>query len=1335
MGAIAAASTDRTRTQEIAPPRHQSLGRALAATTIVAATAMSAAFPSSGPATPAAALAPPAGTVFISELHYDNTGTDTGEQVEIFGPAGTDLTGWSLVLYSGSGGAPYDTVALTGSLPDLGGGFGVVVVAPTTIQNGSPDGIALVDDVGSVVQFLSYEGTFTAVGGPAAGLGSTDVGVSEEGTTPVGHSLQLSGTGTTLGDLTWTGPQPNTFGAVAPIDTNGGPPPSLPDVFLSELHYDNDGVDTGEAIEVQGPAGTDLTGWTVVLYSGSGGGQYDTIALGGTIPDLDAGVGVVDVARAPVQNGSPDGLALVAPGDVVVEFLSYEGTFTATDGPAIGLVSTDIVVAESPDTPVGQSLQRIDDVWYGPAGASFGALNTPPPTVGVCPEPPVPTPIHVLQGGDAATPCEGEEVLVEAVVVADFEGPSPALSGFYLQEEDADVDADPLTSEGVFVFNGDADAVALGDLVRVRGTATEFADQTQIGALTDVSVLASGASQPSAATVTLPLAAADALEAVEGMRVVLPQTLYVTELFDLGRFGQVTVSSGDRLAQPTAVAEPGPAAVAVAGANDLNRLIVDDTTNDQNRDPIIYGGNGAPLTAANPLRGGDTLSGATGVMTYTGGGASASPEAFRLRPADAPIAFATAHPRPPSSPPVGGSLRVASFNVLNYFLSLDTGPTGCGPAGLQQCRGADTAAELTRQRDKLVAAIVALDADVVGLVELENTSGVDPLGDLVAAVNAVVGAGTYARVDTGTIGGDAIRVGLIYRTATVVPVGTPAILDATVDPDFDSSLNRPALAQAYQESATGETLTVVVNHLKSKSCGGATGDDADQGDGQSCYNATRTAAAAALATWLAGDPTGTTDPDVLIIGDLNAYAREDPIDALAAAGYVDLAAGADPDTYSYVFGGEWGSLDYALASPTLAPQATGAAAYHVNADEASVLDYNVEFKSAGQLTSLYAPDEFRTSDHDPIVAGFDLGRPEEADLAVTVTADPDPVAAGGDLEVVVEVANDGPVAATATEVVLTLPAGLTVTATTGCAEDPAGVPTCTLGNLADGDTTSFTVNLAVDPTLPPGTMLDVTAEAASAVTDPDPADDVGTASTEVITSADLSLTLTATGGSNGALVRSSLAGSAAGRPASTAVVGDTVTITSEIVNLGPSDAADVVLSQTYPAAITDLAIAEDGPYTCSLAGQVLTCTIAAHPAGVTATIAVTGAVAAPGELAIGVELTSSTPDPDPTNDVSGDLTITVTSETTPTVTPTAPTTPTTPTATTTPTAAPSSTTSPTTAPAITPPSTSPTDPTSPPSGLPRTGAAGAGATLVVALGVFLAGAAFVCLARRRLPGV
>ena len=609
------------------------------------------------------------------------------------------------------------------------------------------------------------------------------------------------------------------------------------------------------------------------------------------------------------------------------------------------------------------------------------------------------TPIGAVQGTGASAAISGP-VTVQGVVVGDFEGPSPTLRGFYLQDAG---DGDPASSDGIFVFNGNANTVSLGQVVQVTGTAGEFQDQTQLsGALTIEQCGSTGDVPPTDLTLPVPPPAGGVpyLELVEGMLVRFPQTLSVTEHFQLGRFGQIVMSAGGRLPQPTHVAAPGAAATAVQEANSRNRIIVDDPTQNQNPDPILFGGGGNALTAANTLRGGDTVDGLVGVMSYTWAGNAASGNAYRVRPvgdlgdvapeSDVPV-FAATNPRPAEPPVVGGSLRFGSLNVLNYFLTLDDNQPRCGPVGAQQeCRGAESATELTRQRDKLLAALAKMDADVLAVVELENTPGVDALGDLVAGLNARVGEARYAAIDTGVIGTDAIRVGLMYDQTAVAPVGPFALLTSAVDPQFEDQRNRPALAQTFVQTATGARFTAVANHFKSKGASelGDPGSvcldadpandlpDCDTGDGQSFFNATRTKAARALADWLAADPTASGDADVVILGDLNSYAKEDPIAVLRDAGYVDLvdrALGAE--AYSFVFDGQWGYLDYALASPSLAAQVTGVGEYHVNADEPNVLDYNTNFKNANQRSVLYAPDEFRVSDHDPVLAGADPRAP------------------------------------------------------------------------------------------------------------------------------------------------------------------------------------------------------------------------------------------------------------------------------------------------------------------------------------------------------------------------
>ncbi|MDN4484118.1 ExeM/NucH family extracellular endonuclease [Demequina lignilytica] len=575
-------------------------------------------------------------------------------------------------------------------------------------------------------------------------------------------------------------------------------------------------------------------------------------------------------------------------------------------------------------------------------------------------------PIGRIQGTGDTSPYVGQTVEFEGVVVADYEGSSSdgALRGFYVQSRDGEDDGDPATSEGIFVFNAGADEVSLGDEVAVTGTVAEYQGQTQVS-YADVEVLASGATVTPAA-LALPFASADAPEAYEGMLVAFEETLTVTEIYLLGRFNEVTVSGGGRLDQPTAVVAPGPEAVALQAANDLNTIKVDDAINLQNVDPM--GRDGDPLSADNTLRGGDTVTGLTGVLTYTWAGNSASGNAWRVRPAAEEFVFDAANERPTTAPKVGGKVTVASFNVLNYFLTVDGSGPICGPVGFEQyCRGADSELELERQTAKLVEALTALDADVIGIMEMENTPGVEPLAFLADAMNTALGTDSWSYVDTGVVGTDVIRVGFLYDTAVVAEAGAFAVLDSSVDARFDDDRNRPSIAQSFVDGK-GEVFTVVANHWKSKGCGEATGLDADQGDGASCWNATRTAGAEALVDWLDSDPTGAGDPDYIVMGDLNSYGMEDPIQVLRDAGYVELGGG----DYSYVYDGQWGSLDYSFASASMAAQVKGSAHLHINADEPGVLDYNTEFQSAFQVENLYAPDMYRTSDHDPVLIGLKL---------------------------------------------------------------------------------------------------------------------------------------------------------------------------------------------------------------------------------------------------------------------------------------------------------------------------------------------------------------------------
>ncbi|XLS27385.1 T9SS type A sorting domain-containing protein [Flavobacteriaceae bacterium M23B6Z8] len=219
-------------------------------------------------------------SVFINEIHYDNSGTDVDEAIEVAGPAGTDLTGYTLVLYNGSNGSVYNTIPLSGTLPDEQAGYGTfaVTLPVNGIQNGSPDGIALADAANNLIQFLSYEGTLTGVGGVADGVLSTDIGVAEIGN-PVGTSLQLAGEGTVYEDFTWEAPAPSSYNAVNINQTFGTPEP-----VINEFVFNHTGSDTDEFVEIKGVPNTDLSTYTLLEIEGDNNalGTIDEVITVGT---------------------------------------------------------------------------------------------------------------------------------------------------------------------------------------------------------------------------------------------------------------------------------------------------------------------------------------------------------------------------------------------------------------------------------------------------------------------------------------------------------------------------------------------------------------------------------------------------------------------------------------------------------------------------------------------------------------------------------------------------------------------------------------------------------------------------------------------------------------------------------------------------------------------------------------------------------------------------------------------------------------------------------------------------------------------------------------------
>ena len=363
--------------------------------------------------------------------------------------------------------------------------------------------------------------------------------------------------------------------------------------------------------------------------------------------------------------------------------------------------------------------------------------------------------IYEIQGSGNAVTEPGSAVIVEAVVIGDYQE-ADQLAGFFIQEESVDEDGDAATSEGILVFCGSCDTpVAEGNHVRVTGVQSEFFGMSQIdvtaeGAAVEVLDAGDNLAWVTPVSISLPAAqsttSADTFEAVEGMLVTVENELTVTEYFQLGRFGQVVLSEGGRLRQFTDASSPSVAGYA-AHLEDISRrqIILDDLNNNQNVDPVFHPQPGG-FSADNVIRGGDKVSGLTAVMHWSWAG-SGGTDAWRLRPQISnPVAFDTGFDRPESPDPVGGRLRVASFNVLNYFTTIDLTSSrnagDCGPGATLDCRGADSDSELQRQTAKIVAAMSALDADIVGVIEIENNES-ESLQSLVAALNSDAGEDLY----------------------------------------------------------------------------------------------------------------------------------------------------------------------------------------------------------------------------------------------------------------------------------------------------------------------------------------------------------------------------------------------------------------------------------------------------------------------------------------------------------------------------------------------------------------------------------------------------------------
>ncbi|MFE4106253.1 endonuclease/exonuclease/phosphatase family protein [Almyronema epifaneia] len=821
-------------------------------------------------------------SVFINEIHYDNVGTDIDEFIEIAGIAGTDLTGWSLVLYNGTDSqrSPYDTRILSGTLTDQGNGFGTLVIDyPTNgIQNGSPDGIALVDNNGNVVQFLSYEGSFVAASGPAAGLTSTDIGVSETASTAVGFSLQLTGSGSQSGDFTWSDPTTATPGAFNLGQTFGGASgPAAP--LINEFVFNHTGSDTREFVEIFADANTDYSGFSLLQIEGDGStaGLVDSVF---TIGSTDAsGFWTTGFQSNVFENGTVTlllvenfagsvGDDLDLDNDGVVDVIAWDrlvDSVAVSDGgsddrtyAAATLIPgfdglNDFTVGGASRIPNGVDTDTAND-WVrndfelagidGNVGTpEIGeAFNTPRAENAVVAETdliPITAAIYDIQGAAQVSALVGERVLTSGIVTA------VDSNGFYVQDPTGD--GNIATSDGIFVFTGSRPSLVAGDAVQIEGTVSEFIpggastgnlSTTQISGSLEITVLSSGNALPESVILgrsgrVPPHQIIDNdgsfYNVLAGGGVYEPTTDGIDFYESLEGMrvtveDAVAVSGTNRFGEIFTVANQGADATGLSDRGTIN--IAPD---DFNPERIQIQEDTGILNLANAfgnVNTGDTLGNVTGVVSYNFG----NYEVLVTEDFTANIQSANLQAEVSRLKPVEDGLTVASYNVLNLDPNDQDGDTDV----------ADGRFEAIAQQ-----IVNNLNApDIISLQEVQDNDGSvnsnvtaanETLQRLVDAI-AAAGGPTYTFVDNPFIGDDTsggqpggnIRTAFLYNSERVSLAGNPQLnnpfagsIQTVVDPlDQQTNPNNPffdtRLPLVGYFSFAGQTIAVVNNHFSSK---------------------------------------------------------------------------------------------------------------------------------------------------------------------------------------------------------------------------------------------------------------------------------------------------------------------------------------------------------------------------------------------------------------------------------------------------------------------------------------------------------------------------------------
>ncbi|MDQ0117253.1 ExeM/NucH family extracellular endonuclease [Pseudarthrobacter sp902506025] len=775
-----------------------------------------------------------------------------------------------------------------------------------------------------------------------------------------------------------------------------------------------------------------LEGWSVQYRSGTGAAAPSGVAaLSGSIPakgyylvqggsngtngadlpkpDLVAGAmnfagasGTIVLAKQPTAVALPTGSVVETAG--VADLLGYGASNT---------FETQAAAAPAGNTDV-KSLNRAAGADSNNNAADFTLLGaiTPTPSGGTAPAPdPAPSPdpvsrtIAEIQGTGTESPLAGATVTTKGQVTAAF--PTGGLNGYYLQTPGTGGDltaTNHAASDGIFVYSpATVASVQAGDYVQVTGTVAEYYGMTQLNvtAAAGLTKLTDAAPEVKPTIFTLP-AAETFRESLEGMLLAPQGPMTVSDNYSLNQYGEIGLAGGTTpLVQPTAVAPFGSAEyTAVVADNAARGIKLDDGSSTNFLKDAATKAEVLPyLTTADPVRVGSPVDFTTNVVLgYANNSWKLQPLTHLTEANKAtvqPAGFGATRTDAPAA--VGGNVKIASFNVLNYFPTTGDMLSGCtfyedragNPITVRggcDARGAANAENFKRQQDKIVSAIAKSGADVVTLMEVENSAQFgkdrdDALAKLVEALNIPTpGIWDYVRSPANApplADEDMIRTAFIFKKAAAEPVGESIIHNDTVA--FASA--RKPLAQVFKpvSGAAGSEFIAIANHFKSKGSA-ATPDDTDKGQGAS--NLARTAQAKSLLDFATSLQQDKGTDKVFLIGDFNSYGKEDPINVLTGAGYVnqdDKARNPDGSAkHSYLFGGLVGSLDHILASPAANGVVTGADIWNINSVESVALEYS---RYNSNVTDYYTPDQFRASDHDPVVVGLDLAStPATVDL-------------------------------------------------------------------------------------------------------------------------------------------------------------------------------------------------------------------------------------------------------------------------------------------------------------------------------------------------------------------